>query len=79
MWAYVRAVDRTRLWPRLDYNLRPDKHEWLKRELFIPHADAVLPAIVFPLCNNNRRSAILAAMPRCDAQGVMGTEEDLSP
>lgn len=25
-WAYTGVVDRTRLWPGLDYNLRPNQH-----------------------------------------------------
>lgn len=60
----------------MDYNLKPDQHRWLMRELFVPHTVGVLPTMVFPLCNNNQCTAILAVMPRCDAQGVVGVEGD---
>ena len=49
------------------------------REIFIPNTDGVLPTTVFPLCNNNQRGAILASMPRCDAQGIVGVEEEAVP
>lgn len=73
-WAYTGAADKTRLWPGLDYNLTPDQHGRLMRELFVPHTVGVLPPTVFPLCNNNRCASILAVMPKCDAQGVLSTE-----
>lgn len=77
---YAGAADRTRLWPWLDYNLRPDQHGRQMREFIIPHVDGVLPAMVFSLCNNNWCTTILVAMPRCNVQGVAGTEEEnLSP
>jgi hypothetical protein len=75
-WAFAGAGDKTRLWPGVDYNLMPDQHGRLMRELFVPTAVGVLPPTVFPLCNNNRRAAILSAMPRCDAQGVRSTDEE---
>lgn len=69
-WAYAGPVDKTRLWPRLDYNLKPDQHGKLMREIFVPNTDGTLPGTVFPLCNNNnRRDTILVTMPRCDTQG----------
>ena len=49
------------------------------REIFVPNTVCVLPITVFPLCNNNRRDAILAAMPRCNAQGIVGDEEEAVP
>ena len=78
-WAYAGPADKTRLWPGLDHNLRPEVLAYLLREIFIPSVEGVLPATVYPLCNDNQRTAILAAMPRCNALGIVGADEAAAP
>jgi len=78
-WAYNGAADKTRLWPGLDYNLKPDVHKKRMRELFVPDLDCVLPPTVLPLCVNDKRARILAGMPPCDAHGPTGGAGGAAP
>ena len=69
-WAYAGHGDPTRLWPGEEYNLYPEQHEVLMRQLFGPGNAEELPERVIPLCRNSKRDALLELLPACNARGV---------
>ena len=74
-WAYEGHEDPTRLWPGMDYNLFPEQHDELMRQLFGPGTAEELPERVIPLCRNSKRACLLELMPACNARGVEETWE----